>query len=214
MLKRLQPHLFIWLLNRICRRCRTRSFMRFFFGDSEQIRIVVFIIVEQTRGWYWFCVDIGFWCAGSDFTSSPHDIQESLRWRMNTITNGGFFRAFLDDVSWREDVRVIVWIGIGKQIVDRRFWFRCWKRGWIKKKKKITSLLQHESFTKIIKLTNYINRWRYINTGRYNIVALVRFDWFLLPQVCRHLIIKKILLVVEQIIWTIVKYIFFLLRCK
>lgn len=131
-----QSYFFIQFLDRIYR--RWRSFMRFLLGASEQIRIIVFIIVEQARS-----VDIRFWCAGNDVTGSFHDVQKSFRWRANIITDGGFFRVFRDDIPWWKDVRIIVWIGIGKQIINRRFWLRCWKCGWIKRK---ISLLRNEFY--------------------------------------------------------------------
>lgn len=90
------------LFTRICRGWRIRSFMRLLLGTSEEIRIVVLIIVEQTRG-----VDIGFRRASGDVTGSTN-VQESFRCGVNVIVDGGFFRAFLDDVARREDVRVFV----------------------------------------------------------------------------------------------------------
>lgn len=62
--------------------------------------------------------------------------------------------------------------------------------------------------------TNYTNRWRHVNTWRYNIAALVRSDWSVLPQLRGHLIIEKALLIAEQIVRAVIERIVIPPRCK
>ena len=90
--------------------------MRLLFAVAEQIRIIVLVVTEQTRGFD------GVRCACDDIISKSrcYNVQEFLRLILRglDVVGGCFFRTFLDSildgVLRREDVRVFLRIGIGK----------------------------------------------------------------------------------------------------